>query len=179
LWYHLVRFREVNMARVTQAVEHLDIDELVVRIDSTKNAWHVRKLLVIWNATVDPRPAEEIAIHCGVARQTVHNWIAMYNRFGLDALLGPGKGGRRNQLMNPEEEREFLAPFFESARKGQIATVTEIKLAVEDYVGHPIGHYTIYRFLDRNEWRKVMPRPRHMGAKEEAQEEFKKNSPNR
>lgn len=167
------------MGRVTQAVEHLDIDELVSRIDSTKNAWHVRKLLVIWNATVDPRPAEEIAIHCGVARQTVHNWIALYNRSGLDALLGPGKGGRRNQLMDPEEEKEFLAPFFESARKGQIATVTEIKLAVEDYVGHPIGHYTIYRFLDRNEWRKVMPRPRHMGAKEEAQEEFKKNSQNR
>ncbi len=45
------------MGRVTRAVEHLGIDELVVRTDSTKNAWHVRKLLVIWNATVDPRRA--------------------------------------------------------------------------------------------------------------------------
>jgi transposase len=74
--------------------------------------------------------------------------------------------------MSPEEEKEFLTPFFERARTGQIATVAEIKVALEEYVGHPIGHYTIYRFLDRNEWRKVMPRPRHVGAKRETQEEF-------
>ncbi|MBI5249723.1 MAG: helix-turn-helix domain-containing protein, partial [Desulfomonile tiedjei] len=101
------------------------------------------------------RPAVEIAIHCGVARQTVHNWIAMYNRSGLDALLGPGKGGRRNQLMNPEEEREFLAPFFELSRKGQIATVAEIKLALEEYVGRRIGHYTIYRFFGQKRMAKI------------------------
>lgn len=167
------------MGKITRAIEHVDVDELIWRIDHTKNASHARKLLVIWNATVDPRPAEEIAMHCGVARQTVHNWISTYNRFGLDALFGPGKGGRRNELMKPEEEKDFLAPFFVSAKKGQIATVAEIKLAVEEHVSHPIGHYTIYRFLDRNEWRKIMPRPRHVGAKKEAQEEFKKNSPSR
>ena len=67
---------------------------------------------------------------------------------------------------------------FERAEKGQIATVAEIKLALEEHVGRRIGHYTIYPFLDRNKWRKVMPRPRHVGAKKEAQEEFKKNCPN-
>jgi hypothetical protein len=36
-----------------------------------------------------------------------HNWIAIYDRFGLDALLGPGKGGRRNRLMNPEKKKNF------------------------------------------------------------------------
>lgn len=167
------------MAKVTQARGHVSADELAARIDRCKDGWHTRKLLVIWNATVDPRPAEEIAIHCGVAPQTVHNWISRYNRFGLDALCGPGKGGRRNELMSPEEEKEFLTPFFECAKKGQIATVAEIKSALEEHVGHSIGHYTIYRFLDRNEWRKVMPRPRHVGVKREAQEEFKKNSPSR
>ncbi len=154
-------------------------DELAARIDRCKDGWHLRKLLVILNASVDPRPAEKIAIHCGVASQTVHNWISTYNRFGLDALFGPGKGGRRNELMSPEEEKEFLTPFFERAKTGQIATVAEIKVALEEYVGYPIGHYTIYRFLDRNEWRKVMPRPRHVDAKREVQEEFKKNSPSR
>lgn len=167
------------MGKLTRTVEHVEIDELITRIDRTTNASNVRKLLVIWNATVDPRPAEEIAIHCGLARQTVHNWISTYNRFGLDALFGPGKGGRRNELMSPQKEKEFLAPFFERAGKGQIATVAEIRLALEKEVGRQIGHYTIYRFLDRNEWRKVMPRPRHVDAKKEVQEEFKKNSPSR
>jgi transposase len=100
--------------------------------------------------------------------------MSKYNRFGLDVLCGPGKGGRRNELMSREKEKEFSTPLFDCEKKGKIATVAEIKSALEEYVGHPIGHYTIYRFLDRNEWRKVMPRPRHVGVQKEAQEAFKK-----
>ncbi len=80
------------MARVTRPVEHLDIDELVSRIDNTKNVWRVRKLLVIWNATDDPRPAEEIAIHCGVARQTVITGSPYMTVLALMHYLAPAKG---------------------------------------------------------------------------------------
>jgi transposase len=128
------------MGKVTQARGHVSADELAARIDRCKDGWHARKLLVVWNATVDPRPAEEIAIHCEVAPQTVHNWISRYNRFGLDALCGPGKGGRRNELMSLEEGKEFLTPFFGRAKKGQIATVAKIKSVLEEHVGHSIGH---------------------------------------
>ncbi len=38
------------------------------------------KLHVILNATVDPRPAKEIALHTGVAKQTVHNCHAVGQR---------------------------------------------------------------------------------------------------
>jgi transposase len=164
------------MGRVTKAYPHASEEELRARLKATHDSRTARKLLVVLNATVDPRPAKEIAVHTGVATQSVHNWISLYNRRGLEALFGPGSGGRRRQHMTEEQERSFLAPYFERARTGEIATTAEIKEALEQRVGHSLHHSVVYRFLSRNGWRKVKPRPFHVQSKEEVQEDFKKNS---
>jgi len=129
------------------------------------------------NAMVDPRPAEEIALHTGVSVHSVHCWISAYNRSGLEAILGPGTGGRRNGHMSREEEILFLKPFFESAAKGEITTIGQIKEALEERLDKPLHHSVVYRLLHRHGWRKVMPRPSHVESKEEVQEEFKKAVP--
>jgi len=167
------------MGRITKACAHVSAEELRARIKQAPDARTARKLLVIMNAMVDPRPAEEIALHTGVSVHSVHNWIPAYNRSGLEGILGPGTGGRRNEHMSREQESIFLKPFFERAETGEIATTAEIKEALEDCVGHSLHHSVVYRFLQRNEWRKVMPRPSHVQSEEEVQEEFKKNSQRR
>ena len=63
----------------------------------------------------EPRKAEEIAKHCGVSKGMVHQVISTYNRFGVEAIETPGKGGRRHQYLTFSEEKEFLAPFFTQA----------------------------------------------------------------
>lgn len=83
-------------------------------------------MLVILNAAVDPRQAEETARHAGVSVHSIHNWIPAYNRSGLAGILDPGTGGRRNAHMTREEERLFLEPHFERAATGEIATVAEV-----------------------------------------------------
>jgi len=123
---------------------------------------------------VDPRPAAEIAQHTGVSVGSVHKVISQYNRLGADALALPGKGGRRNQYLTLEQEKAFVASFREKATKGQIARVAEIKLAYEKLVGRTVHKTTIYRLLDRHEWRKIVPRPRHIKADAEEQQAFKK-----
>ena len=164
------------MGRVTKAYPHVSEEDLRARIKVTTDRKHAQKLLVILHATVDPVPAKDIALHTGVATQTVHNWVSIYKRSGLEALFGPGSGGRRKEHMTKEQEAIFLKPFFDRAHTGEIATTAEIKEALEERVGHSIHHTVVYRFLQRNEWRKVMPRPSHVQSNEEAQEEFKKNS---
>jgi hypothetical protein len=81
---------------------------------------------------------------------------------GVAALETPGKGGRYNSYLTREQEKEFLAKFFEQAAKGQSPTVTQIKVAYEQLVGHPVHKTTIYRLLDRHQWRsyctKTLPR---------------------
>jgi transposase len=89
---------------------------------------------------------------------------------------GPGKGGRRRSYLSLEEETTFLESFRQAALTGQIATVSEIKEALEKRIGKKVHKTTIYRLLKRQGWRKVVPRPFHVDAKKEEQEAFKKTS---
>lgn len=164
------------MGRASKAFAHLSEQEIWDRIRQAKDHNNVRKWLVIFNATVDPRPAREIALHVGLATGTVHNLISNYNRYGPDAVEGPGRGGRRWCHLSSDKEAEFLEPFFEAAREGQIVVGAQIGRALEEYLGQTLHHSVVYRFLHRNGWRKVMPRPFHIQAKQTVQQEFKKNS---
>jgi transposase len=164
------------MGRVSKVYTHESEEELRARIEREKDPRTVKKLLVILNACVDPRTAKEIALHTGTTVRMVHSLIPAYNRYGLEGILGPGKGGRRNAHMTCEEERDFLEPFFERAATGEIATTRQIHEALEKHVGQSLHHSVVHRFLKRNGWRKVKPRPSHVQSKREVQDEFKKNS---
>jgi transposase len=162
------------MARITRAAAHLSLEEVKSRLQNDPRPWCRQRWLIIYNALVDPRKAEEIAKHCGVSKRTVHQVISLYNRFGSAAVETAGKGGRRDVYLSLEEEQHFLAPFFARAETGEIATAAEIQRAFEARVGHEVHESTIYRLLHRHGWRKLMPRPKHPKASKEAQEQFKK-----
>lgn len=162
------------MSRVSSTAPHLSAEAIKQKIKSADSYWHRQKWLVVYNGLVDPRPALEIAQHTGVSVGTVHKVISQYNRLGADALALPGKGGRRNQYLTLEQEKAFVASFREKATKGQIATIAEIKLAYEKLIGRTVHKTTIYRLLNRHEWRKIVPRPCHIKADAEEQQAFKK-----
>jgi DDE superfamily endonuclease/Winged helix-turn helix len=106
---------------------------------------------------------------------TVHQVISTYNRLGVAAVETPGKGGRRHEYMTVEEERELLMPFVELAQKGELTTIAPIKQAFEQRVGHEVDETTIYRLLQRHQWRKLVPRPFHPKADQEEQRRFQQN----
>lgn len=162
------------MARVTRAAAHLSVEEIKHRLKTDPRPWCRQRWLIIYNALVEPRKAEEIAKHCGVSKATVHQVISTYNQLGVGAIETPGKGGRRHEYLTLEEEQQFLSPFFARAESGEIATTAEIQQAFEARIGHEVDDSTIYRLLNRHGWRKLMPRPRHPKASKEAQEQFKK-----
>ncbi len=162
------------MARITRAAAHLTREEVKTRMTTDPRPLYRQRWLIIYNALVEPRKAEDIARHCGVSKATVHAVIASYNRQGVAAVETAGKGGRRSGYLSLEEEREFLAPFFGRAEKGELATTQEIWRAFGVRVGHQVDESTIYRLLNRHGWRKLMPRPRHPKADPQAQEQFKK-----
>jgi transposase len=162
------------MARVTRAAAHLSVEEVKHRLKTDARSWCRQRWLIIYNALVEPRKAEEIAKHCGVSKAMVHQVIATYNRLGVASIETPGKGGRRHEYLTLQEEQHFLAPFFARAQSGEIATTAEIQQAFEARIGHEVDDSTIYRLLNRHGWRKLMPRPKHPQASKEAQEQFKK-----
>src|SRR4026209_1929266 len=164
------------MARVTRVAPHLTLDEVKQKLDTATKPWLRQRWLVIYTALLDPRPAQEIASQIGVSRPFVSKISSLYKRFGPQGLETVGPGGRRNQYLSKHEEAAFLAPFIERAAQGQIVTAKLIKEAFEQRLGHEVDESTIYRLLQRHQWRKVMPRPIHPEADPKAQEAFKKTS---
>jgi hypothetical protein len=59
------------------------------------------------------------------------------------------------------------------AKRGQITTKAEVKVAFEKRVGQQVAKSTIYRLLNRYQWRKLKPRPRHPKSDPEEQAVFK------
>src|SRR3954471_1639209 len=100
---------------VTKAAYHFSVEEVKKRMDTAARPLYRKRWRIIYHALVDPQPAEEIALHCGVAKDTVHKLISHYNRFGLAAIETPGKGGRKRYYLTIEQEEHFLKPFFERA----------------------------------------------------------------
>ena len=147
------------MGKITKSIPHLSKEEIQARIKATVGFWRVQKWLVIWNALVDPRPAGEIALHTGLAEQSVHNLISRYNRLGPEAVEGPGKGGRRRSYLSWEEEASFLESFRQAALTGKIATAAEIKVDLERRIGQKVHKTMVYRLLKRHGWRKLAPQP--------------------
>lgn len=160
--------------RVTRAAPHVPVEEVKKRMKLDPRFWVRQRWWIIYSALIAPRKAEEIAKHTGVSVPTVRRVISGYNRLGPVAIETPGKGGRRHEYLTVEQEREFLAPFFTRAERGEIATAGEIKRVFEAQVGHEVDESTIYRLLHRHGWRKLVPRPRHPKANAEKQATFKK-----
>lgn len=84
------------------------------------------------------------------------------------------RGGRFRQNMTPEEEAEFLAPFFDEAKTGGIIVVGKIKEAIEERLGRKVALASVYNLLHRNGWRKLAPDKRNPKTDVEAQEDWKK-----
>jgi transposase len=162
--------------RVTRAAAHLPADEVKRRMQHDPRFWCRQRWLILYQALIAPRKAEEIATHAGVSVTTVRRVISTYNRFGPAAMETPGTGGRRHQYLTLEQERAFLQPFFARAAKGEIATVAEIQRAFEAAIQHPVHQSSIYRLLHRHAWRKLAPRSFHPKANPEDQAAFKKTS---
>lgn len=111
----------------------------------------------------------------GRSRGTV---VRLRKQFGAEKSPVRNWGGRRYGYMTIEQERQFLSKYLDQASKGGILVVSEIKRAFEILVGHKVAKTTIYRMLDRHDWRTIIPRPRHPKGNPKAQEAFKKTPEN-
>lgn len=135
-----------------------------------------QRRLAIWLTHIGPFPAHRVATLLGVSKQAVWAWVSQYNRQGPEGLLRRGRGGRRWGYLSWEDEQDFLAGLQERAQQGQILTARQMHRRLCQRTGKEVSLGYVYGLLHRHQWRKLGPRPRHVQARPQAQEEFKKNS---
>jgi transposase len=143
---------------------------------ASSHAEYQRIQCVLIRATLGST-AGEIAQLLGWSTASVHVMHSRWAKEGDSVFELSGRGGRRNQHMDPQQEQALLAPFVERARGGGVLSVAEIRQAYQEQLGKTVAPSTVYRLLDRSGWRKVQPRPRHPKADVPAQAGFKKTSP--
>ena len=120
---------------------------------------------------------EQTAAALGVGRATVARLQGAFRKEPTPASK-PARnwGGRRRALLTPQEEKDFLEPWLDPAKKGGVVVVSPVRAALAQRLNRPVRPSVIYRLLARQDWRKVAPDTRHPKSKPEVQEAWKKNS---
>jgi len=144
--------------------------------DSKFSASEFKRFLCLWMRAEQELPTAVIARATGFHEATVRIVQRDFIDRGIDAIIGGGRGGRRHQLMAPSEEAAFLKGFYKAARDASLFTVGAVKAALEKRLGRQVHQSIVYRMLERNGWRKVVPRPGHPEQSKEAVEAFKKGT---
>jgi transposase len=152
--------------------------ELQRLMQQAKNVSEFRRIQCVWLRAALDMSVEAIAEATGLAHASIRCYHSRYMKKGKAALLGPGRGGRRNENLSVEEESALLARFAAKAESGGVLEVSEIKRAYEQTIGRQVPKSTIYRVLSRQGWRKIAPRPHHPKQDPKRRSEFKKNFPN-
>lgn len=163
--------------RQTTIVGHLAPEDLKERMLASERREQFQRWQVIFMLSTKRLRADEVAELVGVAKGTVYQWVHAYNRRGPQALALQGRGGRRNALLLPDQEREVLAGLAEQAQAGTVVIAQRVREQVQERLGRPVSKDYAYDLLHRHGWRKVAPRPEHPKGDKARQEAFKKNSP--
>jgi len=130
-------------------------------LHQTKDTADYKRVQCVWLRAAMDLPPDAIARALGLSVNTVRMVQSRYLRYGEEALVGPGRGGRHRENLTVEQENALLRAFTARAETGEVLVVSELKAAYERQVGRKVPKSTVYRLLGRHGWRKVAPRPRH------------------
>jgi transposase len=152
----------------SQAAQHIQ-----TLMKEATSKWEYRRLQCVFLRRFGMQ-APDVAKIVGLHPDSVKHIWSLWQRGGVDVLLGERRGQARGRARwSREEERAFLQPFLDAADRGKLTTVKDVYRAQCERVGRKIDPTATYRLLDRHGWRKVVPRQRHPKADVQAQQTFK------
>ena len=128
--------------RFVKTLTEEDYNKLVENHQKSEN-FRVRNRAHAILLSFEKYPIDEIAVICGVHRNTVSRWIERWNEFGLKGLRDVEKDGRPPILTLEEQGRTveiaLLNPRFPHRQLSRIKAET----------GKTISHYTLKRLIKK------------------------------
>jgi transposase len=163
---------------VMKVVAHHSLAQLQNLYRLERTARLARRIQGIYLAQTG-RHCSEIMAVTGTARRTVQQWVAKYNRGGLDALFDKPRPGQPTKLPRNREE-EFLRRLEQGPTPADGVRVLNgpaIQRILKREFGPTYSLGGVVDLLHRLGYSYLCPRPRHEQADPAAQEEFKKTFP--
>jgi hypothetical protein len=164
--------------RTLQLVNHLTDVQLKERLASTTGKPEFSRWQILYMVQVGKiRSAAVISPLVNLSKPSIYKIVEQYNKSGAAGVSYTPRGGRHRSLLSISEEEEVLQSIEQKATKGLVKTANDIRDIVEAKAGKAVSDDYLWDILNRNGWKKKMPRPHHPKRNTAEQEEFKKNSP--
>lgn len=153
-------------------------------LQSRMNAQYDIRLFKYWQIlyciqTNPGKQAGEYASLLGTDVSKIYRLVQLYNKSGAvfsDKLVWGGRRESRS-LLSLNEEQLLMNGLKQKALKGQIITMNDIRVIVEQKTKRPVSDDYLWDLFKRHGWKKKVPRPSHPKKDIAAQQSFKKNSP--
>jgi transposase len=125
------------------------------------------------------RDAPTIAQDLGRSRRAVQDWIACYNRQGVEGLRDAPRPGKPPKLSARQEQQ--LCAWLDAGPSPDGPTCTirgpEVRAHIQAAFGVSFSVSGAYDLLHRLGYSALRPRSRHRKADPQAQEQFKQDAP--
>lgn len=161
-------------------VGHRSLDELKRQARAEKDVRVAKRIQMVVLA-IEGYTAPAIAQSVGYSRRVCQQWVARYNASGPEGLQD--KTGRgRPPLLTPEEQERFRKRLDAGpTEEDRVCTFrgVDAQRILEEEFGKVRSLDAVYYLLHQLGYSSLVPRPQHRQADPEAQETFKKSSPNK
>lgn len=91
----------------------------------------------------------------------VSDLVREFAQNGIGYFIIEHRKGNNRRNLTPQQEKQLIDEFTEKAIKGQVVSLAEMKARYEEIRGKETANSTFYDFLERVNWRRVMPRGKH------------------
>ena len=165
--------------RTLQLTNHLTDAELREKLSASSCKPEFSRWQILYMVQVGKvHSAAVISPLVNLSKPSIYKIVEQYNKSGVAGVKYTPRGGRRRSLLSIPEEEEVFRSIEQKAVKGLIKTANDIRALIESKVGKVVSDDYLWDLLNRNGWKKKMPRPHHPKRSIAQQQEFKKNSPN-
>jgi len=161
-----------------KVVFHHSLAQLQNRFRMEKDARLARRIQGVYLAQAG-RSCPEIMALTGAARRTVQQWVAKYNRDGLEELSDKPRSGQPTKLPR-DREKEFCRRLDQGplpADGVNVLTGPVIQRILEREFGRRYSLPGVWNLLHRLGYSYLNPRPGHEQTDPIARKEFPKASP--
>ena len=150
-------------------------EEIRERMRNEKNAGAYKRMQAV-ALRGEGKRNREVGEITGFHQDHIGILCKTYLSEGLEGLAIDRRKGGNNRNMTDAEAAAFLQAYEEQAKRGQVITAKAIGEAYDEAVGKEHKSLSsIYYFLEKHGWRKIMPQKQHPGkASDEEIEASKK-----
>jgi transposase len=127
-------------------------EKLKAALHGARTIDEYRRVLCIWLRAVGLSGAQ-VAAALDMTTDAVHRFQARYFVEGHEAVLGgPGRGGRRREVLPYREEQKLFRRLRDEASPNRTLEFRTVRQAVEQAAGHPVSVSTVSKMLARHGW---------------------------